>query len=496
MEARIDKTPEVPARKKRQPLRTPMENGKENSETGVPPKKPRRHDIKDSAISVLEERITREQKIRDGASKLLQVSKTPGQMLEASKGLFVSNAKLIALMKDLQERKAAATDTSTLHKGSQELEPCKALLAISDVRVPLEWKEFEHMKGKTDTHMKYGVFCLFKVGNQVMDTPAMVEVDRSMMDISLKDTVIFPEKVDTSFVLDIEVYSSLPPDDTASKVSTPIKMIKKLRTKDKVEDSPLPSSSHLPPGSPLHGNSVSPYRFALAGHTQLTLKDVSGSCRTYTLKRGAVGASGTASTSHDGPLLPLWGQICCKLMVQPECAGDSRKTGFINVHRMVSGLPDWVRLWCVVRQNHLRCWNYPEDVGRKMPTHTIELTEGMSVENAPRITMRRPNSIIIKEKSTEYVLAFESREERDEWSSVVKQAIVDLKAWRSSCDYVIAVPNSKFYTASPSLESFDINPSPPSDSITTSSAKPRPASITITFPLDGTVFNKGNETTL
>ena len=54
--------------------------------------------------------------------------------------------------------------------------------------------------------------------------------------------------------------------------------------------------------------------------------------RTYTLKRGAVGASGTATTSHEGPLLPLWGQICCKLMVQPDCASDSRITGFINVH--------------------------------------------------------------------------------------------------------------------------------------------------------------------
>ena len=472
-----------------------MDDGKENSVTAVPPKKPRRHDSKDSAIILLEERIAREQKIRDGASKLLQVSKTPGQMLEASKGLFVSNAKLIALMKDLQERKAAQKNTNASNKGS-ELEPCKALLAISDVRIPLEWKEFEHMKGKTDTHMKYGVFCLFKAGNQVMDTPSMVEVDRSMMDISLRDTVIFPEKVDTDFVLDIEVYSSLPPDDsTASKISTPIKMIKKLRTKDKVEDSPLPSSSHLPPpASPLlHCNSTPPYRFALAGHAQLTLKDVSGSCRTYTLKRGAVGASGTASTSHDGPLLPLWGQICCKLMVQPECAGYSRITGFINVHRMVSGLPDWVRLWCVVRQNHLRCWNYPEDVGRKMPTHTIELTEVMTVENAPRITMRRPNSIILKEKGAEYVLAFESREERDEWGTAIKQAITDLKAWTSSCDYVIAVPNSKFYTASPSLENLDTQTSPPPDS-TVPAAKPRPVSIS--FPLDGTVFNKGNETTL
>lgn len=100
---------------------------------------------------MLEERIAREQKIRDGASKLLQVSKTPGQVLEASKGHFVSNAKLIALMKDLQERKGAQKNTTASNKGryvyaggrygnsqlmyvaltSTELEPCKALLAIS-----------------------------------------------------------------------------------------------------------------------------------------------------------------------------------------------------------------------------------------------------------------------------------------------------------------------------------------------------------------------------
>lgn len=115
----------------------------------------------------------------------------------------------------------------------------------------------------------------------------------------------------------------------------------------------------------------------------------------------------------------------------------------------------------------------------------------MSVENASRITMRRPNSIILKENSSEYILAFESREERDLWSTAIKQAIADLKAWTSSCDYVIAVPNSKFYTASPSLENFDIHPSAPDS---TPAAKTRPVSIS--FPLDGTIFNKGNETTL
>lgn len=35
-----------------------------------------------------------------------------------------------------------------------------------------------------------GVFCLFRIGNQVMDTPSLVAVDRSTMDIIFNDIVI------------------------------------------------------------------------------------------------------------------------------------------------------------------------------------------------------------------------------------------------------------------------------------------------------------------
>ena len=42
----MDNTPEVPARKKRLPLRAPQDEGKENAETGTAPKKPRRNESK------------------------------------------------------------------------------------------------------------------------------------------------------------------------------------------------------------------------------------------------------------------------------------------------------------------------------------------------------------------------------------------------------------------------------------------------------------------
>jgi len=123
-------------------------------------------------------------------------------------------------------------------------------------------------------------------------------------------------------------------------------------------------------------------------------------CVTYQLRRGSVGASGMAATSgHNQPLLPLWGQVCYKLMAEPDCVTQPRITGFINIQvewsthplssrkidpsincmsfllRMVGGLPDWIRLWCVMCQHHLHCWTYPEDVGRRMPIHSLDLTD-------------------------------------------------------------------------------------------------------------------------
>lgn len=57
----------------------------------------------------LQEKIDHEYKMRDGAVKLLQASKSAQQSMEASKGLFVSNAKIIALMRELQQMQGDVT---------------------------------------------------------------------------------------------------------------------------------------------------------------------------------------------------------------------------------------------------------------------------------------------------------------------------------------------------------------------------------------------------
>jgi hypothetical protein len=427
-------------------------NGKENIVPHGRPSGSKKQKLSQNpAIEQLEEKIEMETKIKDGATKLLQASSSTAQSMEASKGVFVSNAKIISHLREIQR-----LHTESAVKSEKRPTSCPAKLAISDIRIPLEWQEFESTQGKVDSHAHFGVFCLFRIGNQVMDTPSLVQVDRSTLDITFKDTIVFPDKVDADFTLEVEVYCSLPPEEptTHSKPSTPIKMLKRLRgNKDRSDRSDEPTVSGIPSSSSFHDFSTTtpPHRFALAGHAHLNRSDVSQTCRTYVLKRGAVGSSGTASTGgHEAPLLPLWGQICCQLMAQPDCATEPRISGFINLQRMVGGLPDWMRLWCVMRQSRLRCWKNPEDVGRRLPEHVIELTETMVVEPAPRLLIRRPNTIFLKDGDSDLYMAFESREEREQWIEKLSEALMDLQIWQSSCDFLIPQQNSKFYVDSPS----------------------------------------------
>ncbi len=46
------------------------------------------------------------------------------------------------------------------------------------------------------------------------------------------------------------------------------------------------------------------------------------------------------------------------------------------------------------------------------------------MEPAPRLSIRRPNVLLLKDSSNEYFVAFESKEERAEWMDTLKQVCV------------------------------------------------------------------------
>ena len=67
--------------------------------------------------------------------------------------------------------------------------PCRAQVSVSDIRIPLMWKDVDHFKNKGD-YRKYAVFCLLKVGTEIYDTSMIIDVDRTMTDITFEDVIL------------------------------------------------------------------------------------------------------------------------------------------------------------------------------------------------------------------------------------------------------------------------------------------------------------------
>lgn len=148
----------------------------------------------------LEQKIDLEIKMREGSAKLLAAcndpkygSKTIGfsssnlpshntQILEATKNLLTSNERMSAYMAELQRRKKDREINEKSHK-------TKAKLSISEIRMPLMWRDSDHFKNKGD-YRRFAVFCLVKIGIEIYDTILLFPIDRNLTDISFNDAIL------------------------------------------------------------------------------------------------------------------------------------------------------------------------------------------------------------------------------------------------------------------------------------------------------------------
>ena len=67
--------------------------------------------------------------------------------------------------------------------------PHLARLCVSDVRMPLIWKEEDHFRNRGDFR-RFAVFCLVRVGTDIFDTTLVNPVDRSMTDVCFDDVFV------------------------------------------------------------------------------------------------------------------------------------------------------------------------------------------------------------------------------------------------------------------------------------------------------------------
>lgn len=377
----------------------------------------------------LQQKIDHEIKMREGTAKLLAASKHPAQMLEAAKNLLTSNTRIMTYMTELQRRKTAEVLGKNISTVGNQL-PCKAKVSVSDIRIPLMWKDTDHFKNKGD-YRRYAVFCLLRIGTDIYETSMLSNVDRSMTDLTFDDIMVF-NNVPHDFTCKFEVYCHKLHEDLTI-ASTPKKLRKKINDLSGSVGRSVGKRLSGLNDTDIIGNMVLGPRFELMASGILELKDIGDSIGNYDLQL----TSGADVTTCE---LPLFGVFCLRLACQPECLVEPVATGYLNLLDEEKVKP----YWCVLKNLSLACWSSKEDMEVTEPLLQIPVTKNTQISDTdPSRSMGVDHTIHIMTKqhprSLEYTLAAQSKDELNKWWDGLQQHLLDQALWKHACDYLMEI---------------------------------------------------------
>ncbi|XP_034752737.1 rhotekin-like isoform X5 [Etheostoma cragini] len=308
--------------------------------------------------------IEMEVRMQEGASKLLAACSRREQALEASRSLLTCNARILALLSKLQRMRKAQILQKVGCRPSEDFVPCVGKVSLSDLRIPLMWKDSEYFKNKGDLQ-RCAVFCLLHCGTEIHDTD-LVMVDRTLTDICFEDTIIFSSEVGPGFQLRVELYSSCTVEDfspgslgprKASRLGGSVGCSSGKKIRAAFESAAVCGSSggNVEPGSvspPLSPDrSTLGPKYNLLAHTTLRIEHVQDGFKTHDLSLAA---------TEDNPFwLPLYGNMCCRLVAQPLCMIQPMISGQLKV-KLGEDLNCWENVYGVLREQSLLCYKNQE----------------------------------------------------------------------------------------------------------------------------------------
>ena len=442
----------------------------------------------------LREHLEYEMRMRDGSTKLLAVAQHPEVVLEGAKSLLVSEQRMNYFRKELQRRKSGeslkalwalppecaagdvaipSSSSDTTHSNDVNLasascssvhdqRPCRAVLSVSEIRIPLMWPEKEHFKNRGFLR-RFAVFCLVRIGAQIRDTVLVPCVDRSSTDVSFQDALVF-KRVPPDFECVVEIYAHNLDDFEA--ISTPSLIRRKLghvtasvgRTMGRrmaagVRDEMLMAGGDgaMMVGGGAVGNAP---EFALVARTTLRLDDVDEYGRAFDLEIVA------GDSTRDK--LPLFGQISCRLAARPSLKVKTVMEGQLRIkdalaHCVGSGVSnEWTPYWCRLCDRQVSCWSSREEAesGRpcymQMPvsayrtqlslhsTASSDLSSSACVQEDPSSTIGASSAVLVLRDGVdahEFHLLAPDDESRDKWRSSFHQHLLDQSTWgRRVCE--------------------------------------------------------------
>ncbi|KAF5892557.1 rhotekin-2 isoform X1 [Clarias magur] len=386
----------------------------------------------------LQEKMDLEMRMRAGAYKLLVASTKREQILDAAKSLLTCNSRIKAYMSEAQRNKeqedVAENRSDMVMSDPQDGIPCKGKVAITGLRIPLLWKDSEHFNSKGNSH-QVAVFCLMKIGSEIFDTE-MVIVDRTITDICFEGLTIFSE-AKPDFELTVELYSCAV-DEEGTLVNTPKKLARKLRSSfgkgsgrklcpllDGGDPDAFLQSNPIPPGT----------KYSLLAYTTLGLEQTGNSFQSHSLI--------VLQNSEASSWLPLYGNLCCQLVAQPDCMTQDVISGYLSQQQSIEGLQHCCRLYCVLKAGLLSCYFTPEEIQAKIEPSVI-----IAINKDTRLRATEDNqkggtrlSIINPGMGDPacHVFKAETPDLLQDWLSALLQHIYDQSKWRHTCDKLMEI---------------------------------------------------------
>ncbi|XP_041816679.1 rhotekin-like [Chelmon rostratus] len=393
--------------------------------------------------------IEREVRMQEGASKLLAACSRREQALEASKSLLTCNARILALLSQLQGMRKAQILQRAGRRPSEDKVPCLGKVALSDLRIPLMWKDSEYFKNKGELH-RYAVFCLLQCGTEIHNTD-LVMVDRTLTDICFEDSLIFNE-VGPGFQLRVELYSSCVVEDFSSGALGPRRVSclggslgcssgKRIRAA--FESAAFcgsissgggfgPVRSASPPLSP-YLSTLRP-KFNLLAHTTLRLEHVQEGFKTHDL---------SVAATEDSPFwLPLYGNMCCRLVAQPLCMIQPVISGQLKV-KLGEDLNCWKNVYGTLRGQSLLCYQSPDNLeSEDKPLLVIPIKKDTLVcvsDGGPVHCKSIYVSTQHQGEDVTYMLTTPAPEDTQCWTETLWQQVYNMSQWKQCCNHLMKI---------------------------------------------------------
>ncbi|AWP13728.1 putative rhotekin-2-like [Scophthalmus maximus] len=388
----------------------------------------------------LQGKLDFEVRMREGAYKLLLACSKREQVLNASKNLLTCNARIKAyvthLQRTSQERHMMGAVGRFSDPVSEDRVPCNGTIAMSGLRIPLMWRDSDHFNNRGSSR-RVAVFCLMQMGSEVFDTE-MVVVDRSVTDICFEGLTIFKEAV-PQFELKMELWSCAL-EEELTLVNTPKKLAKKLRNSfGKTAGRKLcPLLDTQDPDTFLQHNPIpSGAKYSLLAYTTLRLPEAEGSFQSHSLI--------VLQDAEWSTWLPLYGNLCCRLVAQPACMTQSMMNGNLNQKQSVEGMSRCCSFYCVLSAGSLSCYFTPEEIDAKLePTLNIPINKDTRIRLIEKESAgQKSRSLSVINPSPEgyetVVFTTDTREELEDWFDALHQHVYDQSQWLQCCNHLMKI---------------------------------------------------------